>query len=400
MRLRPLFKTLGWAAYLGCSWTWCIGMFLPTILVRDFGWLAWAAFVVPNVLGAAAMGFVLSHSDSSDRFVERHRPVCMVFSVVTILFQCYFLFWVTAVILPDTTLGIGLLACLLLLYGVSRKQGIQPLLLSCLVSMISVVAMVFFAKTLPFSFEHLRDPVFGTLAPQLPYLIPVFVFGFLFSPYLDLTFHHASQQTDSGVTKASFVLGFGMVFFSMLVFTLLYAPSAIALFFNPTDTGEALYQLAHRPGLQRLLLVHFVLQAGFTAVLHYHRLHEQVRVSLRQESAFALILLLAGALLFALGRNQLLFGLTGHELIYRAFLAFYGLLAPAYIWICVIPFKTMGMRQKVDRVTCAGAIGLALPLFAWAFFAAEYRALGPGLGLVLAAPLVRAGYYRWIQRVA
>ncbi len=398
MRLTPLFNTLGWATYLGCSWTWCIGMFFPAILLRDFGWLAWVVFVVPNVLGAAVMGFVLSHGHTSERFVARHRPACMVFSVVTILFQCYFLFWVAAVILPDTKRILSLLAFLLLLYGVSWKQGIQVRLASCVVFMISVGTMIFFAKTLPFSFEYLHDPNFGTLAPQLRRLVPVFIFGFALSPYLDLTFHHASQQTASGVTRASFVLGFGVFFFLMLVFTLLYAPSVIALFFTQTETEAALFQLTNRPTLRRLLFVHFTLQAGFTAILHHQRLRKQVRVGLKQELVFVLTVGLTGALLFALGRDQILFGLSGHELIYRAFLAFYGLLAPAYIWICVIPFKTMGMHQKVDRVTYGGAIGLALPLFAWAFWAAEYRVLAPGLCLVLAGPLVRGCYYRWIQR--
>jgi len=280
----------------------------------------------------------------------------------------------------------------------SRGQGNRVLLLSGLVFMISVITMVFFGKTLPFSFEYLRHPVFGTMAPQLRYMIPVFAFGFMFSPYLDLTFHHASQQTASGVTKASFVLGFGVFFFLMLVFTLLYAPSVVGLFFNQTETQEASFQLANRPALRLLLFVHFTLQAGFTVILHHHRLRKQVRGGLQQELVFVLIVLLAAAFCFALGRNQVLFGLSGHELIYRAFMAFYGLLAPAYIWIFVIPFRTMGMDRQVDRVTYGGAMLLALPLFAWAFWAAEYRALAPGLCLVLAAPLVRGCYYRWIQR--
>ena len=28
-------NTIGWGAYLACSWTWCIGMFLPVLLIRD-----------------------------------------------------------------------------------------------------------------------------------------------------------------------------------------------------------------------------------------------------------------------------------------------------------------------------------------------------------------------------
>jgi hypothetical protein len=79
------------------------------------------------------------------------------------------------------------------------------------------------------------------------------------------------------------------------------------------------------------------------------------------------------------------------------FLAFYGLLAPAYIWTCVIPFKTKGISRRVDFLTCVGAIGLGLPFFAWAFMGQEYRALTPGLCLVLAAPLLRSLYYRRTQ---
>ena len=44
-----------WALFLGVSWTWVIGMFLPVLLVRDYGMLGWIVFAVPNVVGAAAM---------------------------------------------------------------------------------------------------------------------------------------------------------------------------------------------------------------------------------------------------------------------------------------------------------------------------------------------------------
>ncbi|HTL30770.1 MAG TPA: hypothetical protein VL282_16180, partial [Tepidisphaeraceae bacterium] len=35
---------IGWAIYLGMSWTWCIGMFLPVLLVRDYGFWGWLVF--------------------------------------------------------------------------------------------------------------------------------------------------------------------------------------------------------------------------------------------------------------------------------------------------------------------------------------------------------------------
>ena len=98
-------------------------MFLPVILLRDFGWLSWIAFTVPNVIGAAAMGFVISDRGASERFVLRHKPACWVFSFVTILFQTFFLCWATAFIQPPVTLVGGLVLLLLALYWFSRPQG-------------------------------------------------------------------------------------------------------------------------------------------------------------------------------------------------------------------------------------------------------------------------------------
>src|SRR5438445_473687 len=84
---------LGWAAFLGVSWTWCIGMFLPVILLREFGLGGWVVFAVPNVIGAAAMGWVIRDRASSRRMIHEHRLACLVFSLVTILFQLYFAMW-------------------------------------------------------------------------------------------------------------------------------------------------------------------------------------------------------------------------------------------------------------------------------------------------------------------
>ena len=58
-RETPTAAVLGWAAYLACSWTWCIGMFLPVLLVRELGTLGFVIFAVPNVVGAAMMGTIL-----------------------------------------------------------------------------------------------------------------------------------------------------------------------------------------------------------------------------------------------------------------------------------------------------------------------------------------------------
>ena len=42
--------TVAWGLFCSNSWTWCIGMYLPVILLRSFGWPGFLAFVIPNVL--------------------------------------------------------------------------------------------------------------------------------------------------------------------------------------------------------------------------------------------------------------------------------------------------------------------------------------------------------------
>ena len=84
-----------WGAYLACSWTWCIGMFFPVLLMRDFGWAGVIAFAVPNVVGAAAMGWVLRSQESSARFVERHPTALWWFSAVTVWFHIFWIVWVS-----------------------------------------------------------------------------------------------------------------------------------------------------------------------------------------------------------------------------------------------------------------------------------------------------------------
>src|SRR3989338_6528311 len=86
-----IFKIIGWASYLACSWTWCIGMFLPVILMRDYGSLSFLLFLIPNIFGASMFAFVLSKLEMSLLITERHKTACVVFSLVTILFHIFFI---------------------------------------------------------------------------------------------------------------------------------------------------------------------------------------------------------------------------------------------------------------------------------------------------------------------
>src|SRR5947199_7998526 len=96
----PFFRTLSWAAYLACSWTWCIGMFLPVLLVRDYGLGGWFVFAIPNVIGAAAMGWVLARPGASERLSTEHRTACVAFSAITLAFHAFFLAWLALRVIP------------------------------------------------------------------------------------------------------------------------------------------------------------------------------------------------------------------------------------------------------------------------------------------------------------
>src|ERR1700683_4886784 len=92
--LKSSFSTLSWAIFLGMSWTWCIGMFLPVLLVRDYGVWAFVVFAVPNVIGAAAMAWVLPDADASRRWVEKPSGAVRWFSTVTVFFHLFFVVWI------------------------------------------------------------------------------------------------------------------------------------------------------------------------------------------------------------------------------------------------------------------------------------------------------------------
>src|SRR5438552_18566223 len=87
-------QILLWSVFLACSWTWCNGMFLPVLLVRDYGVWGWIVFAIPNFLGAAAMGWVIRSREQSQKITATHKHAMIVFSFVTAAFQWFFALWI------------------------------------------------------------------------------------------------------------------------------------------------------------------------------------------------------------------------------------------------------------------------------------------------------------------
>ncbi|MBS0195690.1 MAG: hypothetical protein JSR77_02930 [Planctomycetes bacterium] len=365
-----------WGAFLACSWTWCIGMWLPVILRRDFGSWSFAVFAVPNVVGAALMGLMLRAPGASERFVVNHRLACHLFSFVTVAFQTFVLIWLLAGLGGSMAVRVGCLALFLIpaaLVSGTRQGSGRTLAVSAVVLLASIGCAAYWiahgglTETLP---------VVAFDGPGLSGLGAVCVLGFMLCPYLDLTFHRARRQAAGGTGDAAFIVGFGVFFAMMIVFTFLYAPQTI----NAAN-------MIHPAIAAWPVVFHILMQLGITDGLHAEALGQEEESS--GSTAISRVGT-AGAMIFAL----LVYivpipsyaGLSNNELVYRGFMAFYGLLFPAYVWTCVDTLGEAGRAPARGRIAvCVGAIVLASPFFWMGFIERKHVWLAIGVAIVAAA---------------
>lgn len=378
----PPARTLGWAFYLASSWTWCIGMFFPILLLRDYGWWGFLVFAAPNVIGAAALGWVLTEPNSPARLLNTHRLMVQVFSFVTVVFQAFFLGWMMRWAgLSYPFIGLALFAVLSGLLAV--RHGV--LWLAFAIWCVSITAM-----GVGLAGGTLHIPDMTTQPPiDLLWIGPVSFFGFAFCPYLDITFLRAAASTQGPSRKIAFTLGFGVFFLLMIILTTLYGPTIDHL-----RTNASVRTLA-----AGIIFVHIAAQLTFTIYAH---LRELAHMSVRLPTFFAATLIgifaLTGlALLLPLDApwvdNPHLTHMGSGEYIYRLFLSFYGLVFPAYVWLCMIPTADghSGLRGPQGRrktIVWIIAIALAGPLFGLGFLHMQEVFLIPGLLIVLLARLM------------
>ena len=367
---------LGWAIFLACSWTWCIGMFLPVLLVRDYGVWGWIVFAIPNVIGAAAMGWVLRSAEQSRALVEAHRPALVAFSFVTATFQIFFAFWMFARTGAPETVAIVAMTALLTLLLTLAPRSATAMLLSVIIFLASLLCILKSAQTQELAlrqwFANMSRPSAGAL-----YLAPVCAFGFLLCPYLDLTFHRARQSLSPAQSRIAFTLGFCVFFLAMIVFTLAYAGALMKL---PDAT----------PGRTFLwwIRLHMALQLGFTIGVHWSHATPPLTSTRKDIPAYALVngTLLAGFAAWWLTRRVHFTNLEPGELVYRFFMAFYGLVFPAYVWLCMITFRARAASRRALVITLI-AILLASPFYYLSFIQGRMLYLLPGLTVVLLARL-------------
>lgn len=375
-------------------------MFLPVLLVRDYGIWGFVVFAVPNVVGAGAMGWVLKSSQRAIEITQRHRAACLLFSLVTISFHAFFAAWLLGSQIPSTgplpwaaivALGIVIagVAALTALAAKPIPWLASPVVVWCVSAALAAAFLVVNSAT----FQGMGAPTFvGIGSPtrslsDLALLAPVCIFGFALCPYLDLTFLRTRELAADG-SPAAFTLGFGVLFLAMILFTLSYAATVLGY------SRMAVFAIANF-----IVVLQFVVQGIFTVGVHSAAIAQGPARSPRWAGMALLAAIGAGLLVGVLSARfqqpdplraspQMALG----EIAYRCFMSFYGLVFPAYVWLCMIPTRDGhsgidGERGRRKLVVLGVACALAAPCYWMGFIERVEWWLAVGLGVVLLARL-------------
>jgi hypothetical protein len=382
----PDAPAAAWAAFLACSWTWCIGMFLPVVLLRDYGPWGFVIFAVPNVIGAASIGWVIRSPETAKRILDRHRLAIGLFSAVTIAFHVYFLAWIGSwmpgVLGLDRKIVSGILTIALLAFVGLSVASVRTLVLTS-------VPLWLMSGALVGTLMGIDTRTAAALPPAaidesaLLWLAPVMVFGFALCPYLDGTFLTARASLSNDRAKVAFGLGFGVLFLAMIVGTVLYAP-----LLESTLGGHTVARW-----VGAFLLIHLLLQSIFTISAHRRA---STLDAVPAPVLWGQLLVAAGGAVLAT-RLPDYAGLSAGEIGYKIFLVFYGLVFPAFVWLFMIPGKNISSRGgrfqppvsvRQHRLIFAAAVGIALPMFWMGFIERQEFFLVPGILVVLASRLL------------
>lgn len=345
--------TIGWGIFCSASWTWCIGMFLPFVLLGQFGWPGFFAFLIPNVIGCAAFGYVLT--PTRQQFVrERCAGVCLWFSLATMAYQAFFAGWMLA---PPIAFGIVMVA--ILLAGSFGDRGWIRLAVIVTAASAVCIGKDFF----PSGVQTLMQlPTSGTNPPEsLLGLIPVIALGFIACPYLDLTFHRALEKSPS---RHAFLV-FGIAFAATLF--------GVASFWDLKANG---------PTITFALISLWAFQLCFTIGAHAR----EVRTRWKLAGIWALLLGLALGWMTRLSPAD---WMGGGEATYLRLLVLYGL---------VFPFFLLFRLRKIPDWLGWLAIAACLPFYELGFMQNRTDMLFVPIGLIFVLLIAYLGKERWKAR--
>jgi len=319
----PLCLSFLWGLFCACSWTWCIGMYLPRIMIERWGWWGFLAFAVPNVVGCSAFGYVVNTRDRSQRLMARHAPAMLCFSSITIAYHLFFIVWLfeSLVHVPerDAMIPLGAAGIVFALAGVfSFLPNRDWLGLSVLIYAISLLA---FWRLGTYDLQMIKWSGNQDLR-LLALAVPAILFGFLLCPYLDLTFHRALQHSPS---RHSFAV-FGIAFTVMIVLT-------CALWFHQEYWASR--------WLPAIVMAHLLAQSAFTMGAHLREIRVSQQIQTGTLRVIALVGPLAAAPIFYVARGLSDSPRIG-EFTYLAFLALYASVFP--LWFALRAVRSRSTR--------------------------------------------------------
>ncbi len=365
-------------------------MFLPVLLIRDYGTLGFVVFAVPNVIGAAAMGWTLRGEDASRRMVAAHERTMRLFSDVTVGFQLFFMLALGTMFFGHL-LAIGLAVMVMLVIGamVLTDKSARPGWTGLVVWGFSIAMGVLAYESHVLDVSPLATFTAPTSTPDTIWLALSCVFGFALCPYLDLTFHKAWQGAGERRREA-FTLGFGGFFLLMIALTALYSGALRELLASRTGTAALLPIWLHMTG-----------QIAFTCVVHSRgRLQSWFELPKRSTGGqgtpkptwshmdWAGLLAAIGFVALAFFENRT----EGLEVVYRLFMSFYGLLFPAYVLICMVPtWRNPLPPTRRQILAWLLSVLIASPMMYMAFIERRMWWVGPALAVVFIASRVRPG---------
>jgi hypothetical protein len=234
---------LGWGIFTASSWTWCIGLFLPIIMLRLFGWPGFLLFAIPNILGVVLFGYLFDRRRCLESLRD-HRPAIRLFSVATVAYQLFFIAWLWSRLLPEggSSIGamVGIGAWLVgLVLAIMPDRGWMWLGVATWAGSIAL-----FVTHGTGGLDSMPDA--GSLTrTDLLLVAPAIIFGFMLCPWLDASFHRARLRSGSPHTFAIFAITFA----PMILFTCSYAAGGMI-------------------ALDGIVLAQLTMQATFTSAVH------------------------------------------------------------------------------------------------------------------------------------
>src|SRR6266568_3601613 len=272
------------------------------------------------------MGFVIRSRQTSEDVLINHRTAIAIFSLITIAFHIYFVYWFAAERLMGPWLLVIPVAAFFLMWSAGRQSPQTDPVMAAIVWVLSMAAFAVFAWHPGWRLDLLPA---RWLAYEVLWLLPVCILGFVLCPYLDATFHRARMASGdrSGLV---FSLGFGVFFLCMILFTLWYTKFVAAAIY-PGNVSSIPRTIALVIGC------HMSIQSAFTAAVHVRELERMQMPTRFRLGALAVLFaaVLAAAFVSKIDLERWL-GVDGGEAGYWLFMAFYTVLAPTYVWLFML----------------------------------------------------------------